>query len=351
MRRSFHKTGIFLAALLFLAANPARAADPLPSWNQGPAKEAILQFIKESTRKGHAHFIPPGQRIAVFDNDGTLWVEQPIYTQVAFAIDRVKALAPRHPEWKDQEPYQSILSGDPAAMAKFSLQDIEKIIAVTHSGMGVEAFRGIVKDWLAKAKHPRFLRPYTELVYQPMLEVMKYLRENGFKTYIVTGGGQEFVRAFAETVYDVPPEQVIGSAGRTKYGYDKTGRPQLIKTAEVLLIDDKTGKPEGINLMIGRRPRAAFGNSDGDQQMLEWTGAGGAGRLMMLVHHDDAEREFAYGAESKIGTFSDPLMAEARRRGWTVISMKNDWRRVFPHPWGTGGNDPSQKKGRPRRPF
>jgi phosphoglycolate phosphatase-like HAD superfamily hydrolase len=275
--------------------------------------------------------VPVQERIATFDNDGTLWVEQPIYTQVTFAIDRVAALAPQHPEWKTTEPFKSILSGDRAAIAKFTLQDIEKVVAVTHSGMTVEAFQKIVKDWLATAKHPRFKRPYTELIYQPMLELMKYLRENGFKTYIVTGGGQEFVRAFAEPVYGVPPEQVMGTAAKTQYVYGKDGKPSLVKTPEVLLVDDKTGKPEGINLIIGRRPYAAFGNSTGDQQMLEWTQAGDGAHLMMLVHHDDASREFAYGPNSKVGTFSDALMAEAKERGWVIISMKDDWKVIFPN--------------------
>lgn len=326
----FPKRVILFAAMVFLAVAPAEASDPLPSWNQGHAKQSILQFLKEATQKGHKNFIPAEERIAVFDNDGTLWVEQPLYTQLVFAIDRVSVLAAQHPEWKHQEPYKTILSGDKAALAKFSHQDIEKVIAATHSGMTPEAFQKIVKDWLAKAKHPRFKRPYTELVYQPMLEVLKYLRDSGFKTYIVTGGGQDFVRAFAEAVYGVPPEQVVGSAAKTKYTYDQTGKPELIKTAEVLFIDDKTGKPEGINLIIGRRPVAAFGNSDGDRQMLEWTQTGGGAPLRMLVHHDDAEREFAYGPQSKIGTFSEALQAEAKKRGWTVISMKRDWKQVFP---------------------
>ncbi|HCU24274.1 MAG TPA: hypothetical protein DF383_04575 [Deltaproteobacteria bacterium] len=324
-----HKTGILLAVVIFLTVTPAQAADPLPSWNEGSAKQEILKFVKESSQRSGASFIPLEERIAVFDNDGTLWVEQPIYTQIVFAIDRVTALAAQHPEWKNQEPFRTILSGDKAAMEKFSLQDIEKVVAVTHSGMTPAAFQKIVKDWLAQAKHPRFQRPYTELVYQPMLEVLKYLRENGFKTYIVTGGGQEFVRAFAEVVYGVPPEQVLGSAARTKFQYDPSGKPELVKTAEVLFVNDKAGKPEGINLIIGRRSVAAFGNSDGDRQMLEWTQAGDGARLMVLVHHDDAEREYAYGSDSKIGTFSDALMEEAQKKGWTVISIKNDWKRIF----------------------
>jgi phosphoglycolate phosphatase-like HAD superfamily hydrolase len=303
-------------------------ADPLPSWNDGPAKNAVLDFVRAATDKGGPHLVPPGQRIATFDQDGTLWVEQPLYTQVMFALDRVKALAPKHPEWRDKEPFKSVLAGDHEALAKFTIQDFEIILAETHSGMTVDEFHTVVKDWLATARHPRFGRPYTELVYQPMLEVMGHLRANGFKTYIVTGGGQEFVRVYAEAVYGVPPEQVIGSAARTKYEV-RDGKPVLVKLPKVLLVDDKGGKPEGINLVIGRRPVAAFGNSDGDREMLEYA-QGGGGRLMMLVHHDDADREFAYGPRSKVGTFSDALTAEAKNRGWTVVSMKNDWKTVFP---------------------
>jgi phosphoglycolate phosphatase-like HAD superfamily hydrolase len=318
---------IFLALTL---VQSARSADPLPSWNDGAARQAILDFVRATTDASSPQFVPPAERIATFDNDGTLWIEQPIYTQIVFAIDRVAALAPKHPEWNEQEPFKTILARDAKAIAKFSIQDIENIVAVTHSGMTVEDFQTVVKDWLAAAKHPRFKRPYTELVYQPMLEVMQYLRANGFKTYIVTGGGQEFVRAFAERVYGVPPEQVMGTAGKVKYEYGKNGEPMLMKLPEVMLLDDKTGKPEGINLIIGRRPVAAFGNSTGDQQMLEWTQAGGPARLMMLVHHDDARREYAYGADSKVGTFSDSLMAEAKKNGWVVISMKDDWNCIFP---------------------
>ena len=307
-----------------------RAADPLPSWNEGAAKRAIIEFVRGTTSPGDKNFVPESDRIATFDNDGTLWLEQPIYTQVAFAFDRVKALAPKHPEWQSQEPFKTLLSGDRAAMTKLNLQDIEKMVAVTHSGMTVEAFQEIVKTWLATAKDARFGRRYTELVYQPMLEVLHYLREHGYKTYIVTGGGQEFVRAFASQTYDVPLDQVIGSAGKTRYGYDATGKPELTKLPEVLLVDDKSGKPETINLIIGRKPHAAFGNSDGDQQMLEWAQSSGGAPFMALVHHDDAEREYAYGPDSKIGTFSDALTGEATTKGWTVISMKNDWKRIFP---------------------
>jgi hypothetical protein len=309
---------------------PGYLADPLPAWNDTGSKKAIIAFVERITKEGSPDFVKPEDRIATFDNDGTLWVEQPIYTQVTFAIDEVDALAPQHPEWRDIEPFKSILAHDREAMLRFSIQDFEKVVAVTHSGMTVQQFQEIVKKWLTQAKHPRFNRPYTECVYQPMLELMQYLRNNGFKIYIVTGGGQEFVRDFAGQTYGVPPEQVVGSMGKVKYEYNKDGEPELIKLPEVLLVDDKTGKPEGINMGIGRRPQAAFGNSTGDQQMLEYTGAGDGARLMMLVHHDDEKREYAYGAESKIGTFSDALMAEAKKKGWMVIIMKDDWKTIFP---------------------
>lgn len=321
---------IFLIAIIAGHAHALAQTDPLPSWNDTAAKKSIVEFVSRVTKEGSPDFVKPEDRFATFDNDGTLWVEQPNYTQVVFAIDEVVAMAPQHPEWREAEPFKSILAHDRAAMLKFSIQDFEKVVAVTHSGMSVQQFRETVKKWLAEAKHPRFKRPYTECVYQPMLELMQYLRDNGFQTYIVTGGGQEFVRAFAGQTYGVFPEHVVGSMGKVKYQYDKNGNPELIKLPEVLLIDDKTGKPEGINMVIGRRPQAAFGNSTGDQQMLEYTGAGDGARLMMLVHHDDAEREYAYGADSKIGTFSDALMDEAKKKGWIVISMKDDWKTIFP---------------------
>jgi len=331
MHLSAMRRAVFATLCVALAAGAAGAqapsGDPLPSWNDGPAKAAILEFVRGAVDEASPNFVPPAERIATFDQDGTLWVEQPIYGQVMFALARVKALAPEHPEWKEKEPFKSILSGDREAMAKFTIQDFEMVVAETHSGMTVEEFGSLVKAWLEAAKDPRFGRRPTELVYQPMLEVMAHLRANGFKTYIVTGGGQEFVRAYAESVYGVPPEQVIGSAGQTKYEVLE-GKSVLVKQPKVLLIDDKGGKPEGINLVIGRRPVAAFGNSDGDEEMLAYTDTG-EGRLMMLVHHDDAEREYAYGAKSKIGTFSDELMAHAEKGGWTVISMKKDWKRVF----------------------
>jgi phosphoglycolate phosphatase-like HAD superfamily hydrolase len=315
--------------LLVCARASARQTDPLPSWNAGPAKQAIVEFVRTTTDKASPKFVPPEARIAAFDQDGTTWVEQPMYTQVMFALHQLRMVAGTNPKLKDVEPFKTVLSGDRAAIAKLTIPDLEKILAVTHTGMTVEAFRPIVQDWIAKAKHPRFQRPYTELVYQPMLEVMKYLRASGYKTYFVTGGGQDFVRGYAEQVYGIPPEQVVGSAADTKFGYDKSGKATLTKVPKVLLVDDKTGKPVGIHLMIGRRPVVAFGNSTGDQQMLEYTQAGDGARLMMLVHHDDATPEFAYGPKSKIGTFSDELMSLAKKQGWVVISMKNDWKRIF----------------------
>jgi phosphoglycolate phosphatase-like HAD superfamily hydrolase len=316
--------------LALVSAAELLQADPLPSWNEGAAKKGILAFVAATTNPASGQFVPPEQRIATFDNDGTMWVEQPMYTQVVFALDQVKDRAANHPEWKTQDPFKAILANDHESMSQFTIQNFERVVAETHSGMSVQQFEAIVKEWLATTKHPRFQRVYTQLVYQPMLEVMSYLRASGYKTYIVTGGGQDFVRTFAETTYGVPSEQVMGSAGKVKYEYQKDGQPVLIKQPSVFIVDDQAGKPEGINLMIGRRPYAAFGNSTGDQQMLEWTQAGVGTRLMMLVHHDDAEREYAYGANSKIGTFSDALMKEANNRRWIVISMKNDWKRIFP---------------------
>lgn len=311
----------------------AAADDPLASWNDGPAKQAVLDLVKATTTEGSPAYAAPADRIATFDQDGTLWVEHPLYTQGMFALDRLHELAPKHPEWMKKQPFKAVLTGDRAAMAKFSEGDWAEIIGVTHAGISTEDFLAIVKQWLATAKHPRFQRPYTELIYQPMLEVMKYLRANGFATYIVTGGGQEFVRVFSEQVYGVPVAQVVGSSIVTKYE-NQDGKPVLMREPKIFFINDKAGKPVGINLFIGKRPIAAFGNSDGDRQMLEWTQAGGGARLMMLVLHDDAEREFAYGPanglpDTRVGTFPQALMDEAKQRGWSVISMKNDWKRIF----------------------
>jgi phosphoglycolate phosphatase-like HAD superfamily hydrolase len=312
------------------ATTMAFAQDPLPSWNDGPAKQAIIEFVKATTDTASQKFVPPEARIAAFDQDGTTWVEQPLYSQVMFAFHQVGVLAKKDPKVAGAEPFKTVLSGDRAAISKLTMKDLEKILAATHTGMTVETFQASVKAWTTTAKDPRWKRPYTELVYQPMLEVMKYLRDNGYKTYIVTGGGQDFVRVFSEQVYGIPPEQVVGSVVDTKFGYEKSGKAVLTKVPKLLLLDDKTGKPSGIHLMIGRRPVAAFGNSGGDQQMLEYTQAGDGARLMMLVHHDDANREYAYGPKSKVGNFPDALMAEAKKNGWNVISMKNDWKVVFP---------------------
>lgn len=314
------------AVVLF--ANSAFAADPLSSWSDGKAKQSIISFVAKVTKPGSPDFVPVPQRIATFDNDGTLWAEQPVYFQLLFAIDRVKALAPQHPEWQTQEPFASLLKGDLKGVMAGGEKALLEIVMATHAGMTTEEFEKTVKDWLATARHPKTGKLYTEMVYQPMLEVLAYLRANGFKTFIVSGGGIEFMRPWTEKVYGVPPKQVVGSSIKTQWEV-RSGKPALVRLPEINFIDDKTGKPVGINAHIGRRPIAAFGNSDGDQQMLEWTQAGNGARLMMLVHHDDAKREWAYGPESKIGTFSDALMAEANQQGWTVISMKNDWKKVF----------------------
>lgn len=324
------------AALAFCVATYAAQAadDPLPSWNDGAAKRAIVKFVETVTTEGSRTFVAPADRIATFDNDGTLWTEHPLYTQAMFALDRIAALAPQHPAWKTEEPFKSVLAGDRAAMAGFSEGDWAKIVAATHTGMSSEEFLTTVQAWLATAQHAHFKRPYTRLIYQPMLEVLDYLRANGFRTYIVTGGGQEFVRVVSDQLYGVPVEQVVGSSVVTRYE-ENDGKPVLMREPDVFLVDDKAGKPVGINLFVGKRPLAAFGNSTGDREMLAWTGGGDGPRLMALVFHDDAEREYAYGPadgmpDTKLGTFPQALMDEARAKGWSVISMKNDWKKVFP---------------------
>jgi hypothetical protein len=316
-----------LLASVALWALAASAQDPLPSWNTGATKARIVRFVAEVTRPGAPHFVPPEQRIAAFDNDGTLWVEQPIYTQFAFTIARVQALAARHPEWKEQQPFQAVLRGDMKALAAGGEREIAQLMMATHAGMDTGEFEGIVTDWIRTAQHPRFHRLYTQCVYQPMLELMAYLRANGFKTYIVSGGGVEFMRPWAGRVYGVPPEQVIGSSIRTRFEL-RNGRPVLMRLPEVDLIDDKDGKPVGIEKFIGRRPIAAFGNSDGDQQMLEWTAAGPGEHLLLLVHHTDAIREYAYDRGSSVGAL-DKAWNEARARGWVIVDMKRDWKIIF----------------------
>jgi phosphoglycolate phosphatase-like HAD superfamily hydrolase len=315
-------------------AQSATSGDPLPSWNDGRAKQAIMTFVKETTDQASPKFVPTAERIATFDQDGTLWVEHPIYTQVVYCLDRVPAVVEKKPELKSVQPFKTVLSGNREAIAKLSMRDLEKILAATLTGMTVTEFNAEAKKWIETAKHARWDRLYTELTYQPMLEVLRHLRDSGYKTYIVTGGGQDFVRVYSEKVYGIPPEHVVGTAGGTKYGYDKDGKPFLTKEPKLLLNDDHAGKPEGIHLMIGRRPYAAFGNSTGDRQMLEYTGAGDGARLTMLVMHDDAQREYAYGPanrlpDTKVGTFTQELYDEAKRKGWTVISMKNDWKHIF----------------------
>ncbi len=320
----------FLAACaIFVAwANIARSQDPLPSWNDGATKQGIVSFVAKVTKEGSPDFVPVDQRIATFDNDGTLWAEQPLYFQLLFALHRVGVLAPQHPEWKEKEPFASLLKGDVKAALAGGEPAIAEVIMVTHAGMTTQEFETIVKDWIATAKNPVTKRPLLEMVYVPMQELLAYLRASGFKTFIVSGGGIEFMRPWTEKVYGIPPEQVVGSSIKTKFE-TRDGKPVLLRLPELNFIDDHAGKPVGINSHIGRRPIAAFGNSDGDREMLEYTAGGSGVRFCLLVHHDDAQREFAYGAQSKIGTFSDSLMSQAKASGWTVVSMKQDWKRIF----------------------
>jgi hypothetical protein len=317
-----------------LLTNAAFAADPLPSWNDGPAKQGIISFVEKVTKEGSPAFVPPAERIATFDNDGTLWCEQPLPVQLYFALDRVKALAPRHPEWKDKEPFASLLKGDLKTALAGADHALLELVMATHTGMTTVEFEQIVKDWIATAKHPKTGKLYTEMVYQPMLEVLAYLRANGFKNFIVSGGGIEFMRPWAEKIYGIPPEQVIGSSIKTKFEM-RDGKPVLVRLPELNFNDDKGGKPVGINQHIGRRPIAAFGNSDGDKQMLEYTQGGSGARFMLLVLHDDEAREYAYGPaqglpDVKLGAFTPALYEQAKKEGWTVVSMKDDWKAVFP---------------------
>ena len=305
-----------------------RAADPLPSWNDTAPKKAIVAFVEKVTKEGSPDFVPAAERIATFDNDGTLWAEQPMYFQAFFIFDRVKAMVPQHPEWKEKEPFASVLKGDLKAALASGEKGLLTMLAATHTGMTTEEFSRTVADWITTAKHPKTGKLYTEMVYQPMLELLAYLRANGFKTFIVSGGGIEFMRPWTEKVYGIPPEQVVGSSGKLKYEV-KDGKPVIEKLPEVNLIDDKEGKPVGIQTHIGRRPIAAFGNSDGDFQMLEWTTSGSGPRFGLIVHHTDAEREFAYDRQSHIGKLDKGLDA-AKEKGWTVVSMKDDWKKIFP---------------------
>ena len=308
----------------------ALAADALPSWNDTAPKKAIIDFVEKVTREGSADIGPPNDRIAVFDNDGTLWSEQPMYFQGLFLLDRIKALAPQHPGWKTLEPFASALKGDMKGVAAAGEKGVMQMIAATHTGMTTDEFSKIVSDWIATAKHPATGKLYTDMVYQPMIELLAYLRANGFKTFVVSGGGIEFMRPWTEKIYGVPPEQVVGSSVKLKFEM-RGGQPVLVKLPTIDVINDKDGKPVGIQSHIGRRPLAAFGNSDGDQQMLEWTMAGNGARFALLVHHDDGEREFAYDRESSIGKL-DKAWNEAKAKGWTLVSMKDDWKTIFPTP-------------------
>jgi phosphoglycolate phosphatase-like HAD superfamily hydrolase len=315
-----------IAALAGCAA-VGQAVDPLPSWSDTAPKRAIVAFVTNASTEGNPGFVSVAERIAVFDNDGTLWAEQPIYVQVQFAFDRVKALAPSHPEWKTTQPFKAVLDGDSKALTATGEDGMSQVMMATHAGMTTDEFAGLVSEWVASARHPRFKRPYTEVVYQPMLELLSYLRSRGFKTYIVSGGGVEFMRVFAEKIYGIPPEQVIGSTTVTEFAA-KDGQPVLMLRAKMEFVDDRAGKPVAINRFIGRRPVLAFGNSDGDLQMLQWTASGDGPRFMGIVHHTDADREYAYDRQSSIGRL-DRALDEARARGWTVVDMKRDWRRVF----------------------
>jgi phosphoglycolate phosphatase-like HAD superfamily hydrolase len=325
-------SGLMLVATL--TAAPAQT-DPLPSWNDGAVKKSITDFVARVTTQGGADFVSVPERIATFDNDGTLWCEQPMYFQMAFAMDRAKALAPQNPKLAATQPFKALLDGDIKAVAAAGEKGLVQIVAATHSGMTVDEFHRIVLDWLDTARHPRFKRPYTSLVYQPMLELLTYLRANGFKTFIVSGGGIDFMRPWTDKVYGIPPEQVVGSSGVTKFEM-VGGKPVLMKTAEVEFVDDGPGKPVGINRFIGRRPIFAFGNSDGDQQMLEYTAAGSGARFMGIVHHTDAEREYAYDRQTHVGRL-DKALDEGLKRGWTIADMKRDWRTIFPNGSNTSG--------------
>jgi len=329
------------AALLTLWATGATAqpaGDPLPSWNDTASRHAIVAFVDKVTRAGSPDFVPVAERIATFDNDGTLWSEQPMYVQAFFAFDRVKALAPQHPEWRQKEPFASILKGDVKAALAGGERALADIIMATHAGTTTEEFEGVVRDWIATAKHPKTGRLHTEMVFQPMLELLTYLRANGFKTFIVSGGGIEFMRPWSERVYGIPPEQVVGSSVKTRFEI-RDGTPVLVRLPEVDFVDDKAGKPVGINLHIGRRPIAAFGNSDGDLQMLQWTAAGPGPRLCLYVHHTDAAREWAYDRSSHVGSL-DKGLDEARAKGWVVVDMKSDWKVVFPFEGGPRARNP-----------
>ena len=319
---------IFLLTQSFATRGMAQDPDPLPSWNEGPTKDSIISFVKRVTSENSPDYVAPAERIATFDNDGCLWSEQPLYFQLVFAIDRVKELAKDHPEWKTEQPFKAVLEGDMETVTKSGMQGLLKLLMASHAGMTTEEFASIANDWLQTARHPRFDRPYKQLVFQPMLELLEYLRAHEFKTFITSGGGIEFLRVFAEEVYGIPPEQVIGSSIKTKFVI-RDGNPVIVRLPEINFIDDKEGKPIGINSHIGRRPIASFGNSDGDLQMLQWTAAGKGARFCLLVHHTDADREWSYDRDSHIGSL-DKALDVANKRGWTVVDMKKDWKTIYP---------------------
>lgn len=324
------RRAVLAAIIVFgLSTNTFAQSDPLPSWNDSPVKTSIIDFVHRTTTQGSLDFVVPEQRIAVFDNDGTLWTEQPYYFQLAFAFDQIKTMAPKHPEWKNKQPFKGLIEDDLKSALATGQRGLEQVLAVTHAGMTTDEFARSVITWTQTAKHPRFQRPYTALVYQPMLELLSYLRANGFKTFVVSGGGVEFMRPWMEKAYSIPPEQIVGSSGVVKFEVGKDGRPQLIKTARIEFIDDGSGKPVGINRFIGRKPIFAFGNSDGDLQMLQWTMAGEGPHFAGLVHHTDAEREYAYDRQSHIGKL-DKALDEAASKNWAVIDMKKDWTTIFP---------------------
>jgi hypothetical protein len=328
MKQKLFKAYFLGFILFFIGTVAAKDADPLPSWKDTASKLAITRFVEEVSTTGSIGFVTPAERIAVFDNDGTLWSEQPMYFQLAFALDRVEAMAPQHPEWKQEQPFKAVLEGDLKTVLSGGEHALLELVMATHAGTTTEEFEQIVRDWLDSARHPESGKPYTEMVYQPMLELLAYLRANDFKTYIVSGGGIEFMRPWSEKVYGIPPEQVIGSSIKTVYEL-QGNKPVLVRLPEINFIDDKGGKPVGINQHIGRRPIAAFGNSDGDLQMLQWTSAGDGARFGLLVHHTDADREWAYDRKSPIGRL-DKALDKALTEGWTVVDMKNDWKVIYP---------------------
>ncbi len=328
MRRRVPVILAALGCILYLVRLAEAREDPLPSWNAGPARQAIVEFVRAATDRNNPKFVPPEERIAAFDNDGTLWAEQPLPFQMFFIMDRIRSLAPQHPEWKDKQPFKAVMENAPKSLSATGQQGLMELLMVTHAGMTTGEFARIVEDWLSTARHPTLKRPYTDLAYQPMLELLAYLHANGFKVFIVSGGGVEFMRTFSEKLYGIPPEQVIGSSIVTRYEV-RNGIPVLVREPKLEFINDKEGKPVAINKFIGRRPIAAFGNSDGDFQMLQWVSAGTGARFGLLIHHDDVEREFAYDRDSDIAKL-DRGLDEAQKCGWIVVSMKKDWKKIFP---------------------